>query len=164
MNTKLNINDNIFNIIEHIGICNCNINILNILLELLPDKKINNLINEQLKNNTLINDDIYVENLNVKKVLCKIHDDKTDFDFWYSIKYTNLKEIFLSNEKNNLDKFNEFNKFNKFNHDNNTIFIHFKNNDITSNIKNIIKQKYSNKININGYCCSGKGLSLNLNT
>ena len=156
MNTKLNINDNILNIIEHIGICNCNINVLNILLEFLPDKKINNLINEQLKNNTLINDDIYVENLNIKKVLCKIHDDKTDFDFWYSIKDTNLKEIFKSKKRKNTT-----NNFDIMNFDNNT-FIHFKNNNITSNIEYTIKQKYSNKININGYCCSGKGLSLNL--
>ena len=156
MNTKLNINDNILNIIEHIGICNCNINVLNILLEFLPDKKINNLINEQLKNNTLINDDIYVINLNTKKVLCKIHDDKTDFDFWYSIKDTNLKEIFKSKKRKNTT-----NNFDIMNFDNNT-FIHFKNNNITSNIEYTIKQKYSNKININGYCCSGKGLSLNL--
>lgn len=156
MEIILKINDNILSIIEYIGICNCNINKINVLLEFLNDRIINNIINEKIKSNTLINDDIYVQNLNAAKVLCKIHDDKTDFDFWYKIKDTNLKEIFSSNKKYNLDKFN------KFDHDSNTIFIHFENNNITSNIEYIIKQKYSNKININGYCCSGKGLSINL--
>ena len=133
MEIILKINDNILSIIEYIGICNCNINKINVLLEFLNDRIINNIINEKIKSNTLINDDIYVQNLNAAKVLCKIHNDKSDFDFWYSIKDTNLKEIFSLNEKNNLDKFN------KFYDDNNTIFIHFKNNNITSNIEYTIK-------------------------
>tara|TARA_B100001175_G_C19461808_1_gene616933 strand:+ start:479 stop:958 length:480 start_codon:yes stop_codon:yes gene_type:complete len=152
-----NINEDIIlNVIKYIGTCKCNINELNIVLQLFPNYNLlRNIINKGISKNNYKIDKIYVEKLNVKNELCLVHDDQIEIDFWTNINKSNLKYIFNKNKY--------INKKNKYFHDFESpknFFLHFENSKITSFISNIIEEKYYNIFKMNGYCCNGKGVCL----
>ena len=156
----------ILEILEYLGICKCNIIELNCVLKFFPNYEIlENFIKNGIKNNTFKNDKIYVKELNAKYELCRIHDDKNELDLWNNIKKYNLKVIYKNKEceyiSNKFGKDNLFKKRNYFKETDNC-FIHFDTSEEASNFLQILLNRFNDKIKFNNYCCSGRGISLNL--